>query len=350
MKKLGLLALLLTYVSLVSSVSAQWLLVENFNDQLTDDWLKRLAPDAGEPTYVEDPFEVGNYGAFMDHGFEGIENYEMTLIKRLPDGGIAPNETGTIYLRYIQSGGNNLFAFGTGDDGRPVTREFNEVLGDLGISYPGGWGNYNVIIRKAPGDSALDHRDGGAYIDTVPNYVIADNVWYHFWIVASNSFDAEGLSTGTYKLYVQGPDDSEAQLLLVGGEKESAAFRRAPQVEETNEAGEVISISPASIVWAKFISNAGNPASPNAGDPFIFDDVYFTKGENLTVPTDVPLWADRYTIIDDRFVNTGSWLGWLDVSASPWVYSYRSSSFIYLPEEFVTDTAAWNFATKNPEL
>lgn len=348
MKKLINLTILALFLTQSSSLFSQWLLVDNFNDRLTDNWLKRLPPDGTEPTYLEDPFETGNYGVFLDQGYEGIENYEITLMRHLPAGGIAPGEKGTIYFRYIQSGFNNLFIVGTGDNGRPVERVTNEITGELGISYPGGFANYNVIVRKDFSDGALDHRDGGAYVNTVPNYVIQDNIWYHFWLVVDNSFDSEGLSTGSYKLFVQGPGDESAQLIKVGGEKDSAAFRRAPQKVETDSEGNVTAILPASIVWVEFLSNAGPPASPNAGDPFIFDDVYFSPGEDITIPDNVEVWANRFTVVDG-WADTGSLMGWLHVGSAPWVYSATAQKYIYVEESWIVDFGGWSFTTTNPD-
>lgn len=42
-------------------------------------------------------------------------------------------------------------------------------------------------------------------------------------------------------------------------------------------------------------------------------------------------------------VNTGDWLGYLDVSYGDWVWSYSLSGWLYLPESSVGEAGAWTF-------
>jgi hypothetical protein len=42
-------------------------------------------------------------------------------------------------------------------------------------------------------------------------------------------------------------------------------------------------------------------------------------------------------------VDTGEFLGWLDVSYAPWIWSYNLDGWIYLPEGNVDDNGAWMF-------
>jgi len=58
------------------------------------------------------------------------------------------------------------------------------------------------------------------------------------------------------------------------------------------------------------------------------------------------LWAGYQIEPDGRSVNTGDWLGWIDVGTPPWVYSYTLNKFIYLPEDEITDLGAWSYLPK----
>jgi hypothetical protein len=53
-------------------------------------------------------------------------------------------------------------------------------------------------------------------------------------------------------------------------------------------------------------------------------------------------WAG-YDIIDGQFVDTGSFLGFLEISSAPWVYSYDFGGYLYLPEGNVSLSGAWGF-------
>lgn len=57
--------------------------------------------------------------------------------------------------------------------------------------------------------------------------------------------------------------------------------------------------------------------------------------------TDAETWAGL-TVVNDS-VNTGSWMGWLNVKFSPWVWSYDMKSWVYLPEPSEVPSGAWAF-------
>lgn len=51
-------------------------------------------------------------------------------------------------------------------------------------------------------------------------------------------------------------------------------------------------------------------------------------------------WAG-WPIIDGTFVDTGSFLGFLEISADPWQWSYDLNRYIFLPESSVTGSGGW---------
>lgn len=54
-------------------------------------------------------------------------------------------------------------------------------------------------------------------------------------------------------------------------------------------------------------------------------------------------WAGFPVEPDGRNVNTGSFIGWIDIGSPPWVWSYSLSRFIYLPEGNVSESGAWSY-------
>jgi hypothetical protein len=56
-------------------------------------------------------------------------------------------------------------------------------------------------------------------------------------------------------------------------------------------------------------------------------------------------WAG-FEIIDGRYVDTGTFLGFLDITSGVWPYSFSLNKYIYLPEEFVSESGAWIYAIR----
>lgn len=44
-----------------------------------------------------------------------------------------------------------------------------------------------------------------------------------------------------------------------------------------------------------------------------------------------------------KTVDTGTFLGWLEVTEDPWVYSYSLEKYIFLPEGFIDESGAWSY-------
>ena len=69
-----------------------------------------------------------------------------------------------------------------------------------------------------------------------------------------------------------------------------------------------------------------------AGSSFVFD--------NLRI-VEIDTWGGWKK--EGDYVDTGDWMGWLNVSNGDWVWSYDLGAFLYLPEEHVMDSGAWTF-------
>jgi len=67
---------------------------------------------------------------------------------------------------------------------------------------------------------------------------------------------------------------------------------------------------------------------------------------SYTMDTGPEAWAGFPFAEDGRSVNTGAFLGWIDVGGEPWIWSYSLENYLYLPERSVTSAGAWVFVSK----
>jgi beta-glucanase (GH16 family) len=54
------------------------------------------------------------------------------------------------------------------------------------------------------------------------------------------------------------------------------------------------------------------------------------------------LWAE-----EDDHVNSGTWLGWLDVAQDPYIWSYRLNRWLYLDSTTLTESGGWVFIRRD---
>ena len=71
-------------------------------------------------------------------------------------------------------------------------------------------------------------------------------------------------------------------------------------------------------------------------------DTVIEAHADLSGPTD---WAG-YPIVNGGYVDTASWMGWLEVSHAPWIWSNQTQGWLYLPEDHVTETGSWVYFAK----
>ena len=93
-------------------------------------------------------------------------------------------------------------------------------------------------------------------------------------------------------------------------------------------------------------STTGRGETPSAGDPFIQDDIYITYGaKDLSNPVTGEggmTWAG-YPMDEAGNVDTGTWLGWINVAAGDYVWSYTLNQWMYLPEAGVTEAGSCSY-------
>ncbi|MEX0324504.1 MAG: hypothetical protein AB3N33_00290 [Puniceicoccaceae bacterium] len=73
---------------------------------------------------------------------------------------------------------------------------------------------------------------------------------------------------------------------------------------------------------------------------------YGSGGSNMgyRLILDAVVWSGLWEVAEDNVsVDTGKFLGWIDVSSPPWVFIYALGKWAYLPEEFVSEAGGWAY-------
>jgi hypothetical protein len=71
-----------------------------------------------------------------------------------------------------------------------------------------------------------------------------------------------------------------------------------------------------------------------------------TLSISYLVREEVQNWAGYEVSDDGSSVNTAGFLGWIDISQAPWIYSYSLGTFIYLPESGVSPAGGWAYVPR----
>lgn len=77
------------------------------------------------------------------------------------------------------------------------------------------------------------------------------------------------------------------------------------------------------------------------GTFFALDNIAFSVN-TITDPEPTPMWAG-YEIDDSGNVDTGAWLGVVNVDAAPWIWSFSLEAWLYLPEDVIEESGSWSF-------
>lgn len=97
------------------------------------------------------------------------------------------------------------------------------------------------------------------------------------------------------------------------------------------------------LATAKAISSDGTTIVGAATKPFGFGLIILPYRLRLD-PPDWAGWAIENDLLD---VNTGQWLGWVNIEQAPWIWGYSLNSWIFLPEETITESGSWIYLPKD---
>jgi len=270
--------------------NAKQILIEDFEsfplgEISAQAWPYSFAPTANAPKIVihKDPTDASNQALFLDSSEVDLVWGDSFISIPIPqDHHIAVDESGTLYFRAYVTGHSNNWYFISSD------LEIVDAWAD-GCSLIEVHENLSGVVKA---------RNATAFNPSNPNFVMNPNTWYEFWVTLNNQ-------SKTYQVSVKAPGDAN-QTLLTFGSTRSPAFRRNP-------AGAIQTITIATY--------NGAPGSENSGDLWLIDDI--------SVITEDPQICD-YEVVDDQYINTGDWPGWLDITRYPWSYSWSLSTWIFI--------------------
>ena len=153
------------------------------------------------------------------------------------------------------------------------------------------------------------------------------DVTYKIWMVVDYTLNY-------YETYIQGGQWAEQTKLDTEDLSNIWLFRVNPAAED------VVSNFQVSL-------SRGNTVGGEKGlDPTYFDNVAVdTSCANLSAPV-VPDngfgdWAVWPIINEAGDVNTGAWMGFVNVAFDPWIWSYSLNQWLYIDAGTVTEGGSW---------
>jgi hypothetical protein len=249
--KLFPIVLPLTVLFVAHSAPAAWQLMNDFegeNDLQAIEVQTPLTPNSTAWTLfqLEDPVDPSNKAMYLESGDYGITFADTHAILTLPGAGIDIGYSGTLYFRILEDGNNNNWHVSLSDENVGVV--WQRLVNTMRGSEPG-----PVQIHSA-----------SVYLHAVPQLVLERARWYQFWMAVDTL-------TSTYEVFVQGPDDTQPRALTLATQDATsiARFRRVPAT---------------ALKYMIISTNSGSPITPNEGNLFYFDDIYFSAGKNLSNP------------------------------------------------------------------
>ena len=307
-------------VSLFSlSALAEWTMIEDFEGAVYEDFdlNKRFAPQGDIYLSGFDPVNAANGHYYADPGpqVDGANNQVWNAIT-LP----TPVEEGaTATIKY------DLYFFSTGPYNLNIGLSDNPVVIDELLSKengqmlePNNYGSFESQAAWGNANGAVNVRNGSGFTITDTLYPVGE--WFTFYHVIDNANDV------TY-FYIKSAADS-VPVPVPLPDSAYALFRNGT--------------TDPLITWT-FVS-AGSNDGPI--DVFLLDNLQIdTTGVNLDGGTHVggSFWAGYPYFDEAGNVDTGSWLGFINVASGDWVYVYSLATYVYLPEEFVSSSGSWAY-------
>lgn len=93
---------------------------------------------------------------------------------------------------------------------------------------------------------------------------------------------------------------------------------------------------------------AGDASGGRLSSEWILDELRIGRTYASVAPT-FPRWS-RFPEDEAGIVNTGKFLSWINVTDSPWVWSYTLGTWVYAPESIVSARGSWAYiSTAAPE-
>ena len=122
------------------------------------------------------------------------------------------------------------------------------------------WGD-NCTILRVNTSTILEAHTGGTYRESVPNLIPSTYTWYQVWMVLNNADEGDQV----WQVYVQGPNDTEPQLLQFNPDAPTSTLGFRRQAED-------------SLKFLVLSSNTNKSPDVNTRDVWMVDDIYVDVG------------------------------------------------------------------------
>ena len=283
MKNLLALSLIVFFIILIGACSTSlkpspWLLIDNFEQKTLQNWHNADTQNNTKP-YVAKPqvteIRRDNNTAHNNHYLikkpaeDGIVGNRKALsIKTLPKP-VAVGETYTFYTRIRVESFPNNHAFGistltpeevkvAGYNAFEPTLRVTDKFESNGLKNDG-----TLMVKVDSNNKYQQYSNIQNFTDKRAAQPMQTKVWYQIWYVVNNSRLSEGGQS--YDVYLQGGEFTEQTLVY-----KNAAFRMKREQ---------------ALITFFANCNTGPHKKPYGNGGLAYDDIYMSKGLNLTDPT-----------------------------------------------------------------
>ena len=270
-----LLAIIIVSSNKAYSHQSPWLLVDNFEQNSLMDWHKadtqnETNPKILKPQITEIRIEESNGYLLKKPAKDGIVGNRKALsFTQLPMP-VNVGETFTFYTRILVEYFPNNHAFGLSNLSPLHIKAkgynaFEPTLRVTDKSESNGFKNSGTLMVKIDSDNKYQQYDN------IQNYnkkrsaqPLKTDTWYQIWYVVNNSAHKEGGQS--YDVYLQGGEFKQQALVY-----KNADFRMKKELP---------------LIYFLATTNTGSHKKPYGNGGLAYDDIYMSKGVNLTNPTE----------------------------------------------------------------
>jgi hypothetical protein len=252
--------------------SSKWLLIDNFEHSLTDwqtvDTQNETKPHVKNPQITviqaEQATVPANHYLLKKPAAEGIVGNRKALsYKKLPQA-VEVGQTYTFYMRINVAAFPNNHAFGLSNLSSELINThaydaFEPTLRITDKTESNGFVNDGALMVKT--DSGYSNIQN--YTTKQPAKPLQTNTWYDVWYVVNNAAATE--QGQQYNVYVKGGEFSEQTLVY-----KNAQFRMKREQP---------------LIYFLANCNTGPINTPYGNGGLRYDDLYMSKGLNLSIPT-----------------------------------------------------------------
>lgn len=326
-------------------LQAEWIELDTFEDGVADDtwsWVFRDGPGRFDPndpptlSVIDDPAGINGKVMMFDPGAPPPETWGNAYITRVLTGDevILDNfEKSTIYYQTYRplvegappqhNAGMYIFAWPLDGEGNRLP-EFLTLTPDGYNQSELSTSDASVVSLIRPENGYFVHDDGFvAMMQTEAGEPapLPSDTWMHTWLVidhSNNSFD----------VYAEIPGYHTEPTLIY----DDATYRND-------------TFAPLEIIYMWVTMSHPDTLDEAHLHPILWDNYFIdTSGENLSYPSSTnggSTWMG-YAVDEQGNANTDTWMGFVNVLADPYVWSYALNKYLY-----VGDDSGWVYVPRD---